>query len=130
MVMPFICSLFFFSGLCSLGLPGLSVFVAELNVFIGSWQRPETFYRTATILACMSIVVTAVYILRATGSSLMGPILNKEFLKLGDASWNERLASGVLIIGILVIGVTPFLVNDLITPSTKQLMMNIQNLLF
>jgi NADH-quinone oxidoreductase subunit M len=129
-VMPFICSVFFIAGLCSLGLPGLSGFVAEMNVFIGSWQRPETFYRTATILACMSIVVTAVYILRATGSSLMGPILNKEYLKLGDARWNERLASGVLIIGILLIGVTPFLVNDLIAPSTNQIMMNIQNLLF
>jgi NADH-quinone oxidoreductase subunit M len=127
-VMPFIASVFFIAGFCSLGLPGLSGFVAEMNVFIGSWQRAESFYRIATVVACMSIVVTAVYILRATGSALMGPVLNKDFRKLSDASWNERLASGLLITGILIIGITPFVVNDLIRPSTNQLMLNIQNL--
>jgi NADH-quinone oxidoreductase subunit M len=57
-------------GLCSLGLPGLSGFVAEMTVFMGSWQNPDKLYRLATILACASIVVTAVYILRATGKRL------------------------------------------------------------
>jgi NADH-quinone oxidoreductase subunit M len=32
---------------------------------MGAWQNPGTMYRIATILACASIVVTAVYILRA-----------------------------------------------------------------
>ena len=77
----------------------------------------------------MSIVVTAVYILRATGSSLMGPIKKKEYMALPDASWNERLAAGVLIVGILLMGLTPFIVNDLISPSTQQLMGNIQRIL-
>jgi NADH-quinone oxidoreductase subunit M len=128
-VMPFISSVFFIAGLCSLGLPGLSGFIAEMNVFVGSWQRAETFYRIATVIACMSIVVTAVYILRATGTSLMGPMKNKDYLNLTDAHWNERLASGVLIIGILIIGMTPFVVNDIIYPSTQQLMLNIQSIL-
>jgi NADH-quinone oxidoreductase subunit M len=128
-VMPFISSVFFIAGLCSLGLPGFSGFVAEMNVFVGSWQRAESFYRFATLVACMSIVVTAVYILRASGSSLMGPVTDKNYLRLDDAHWNERLASGVLIAGILVIGITPFLVNDIIYPSSQQLMLNIQNLL-
>lgn len=128
-VMPFISSVFFIAGLCSLGLPGFSGFVAEMNVFVGSWQRAENFYRIATLVACMSIVVTAVYILRATGSSLMGPIKNKDYSTLMDAHWNERLASGVLVIGILIIGITPFIVNDIIYPSTQQLMLNIQSIL-
>src|SRR5205085_5428687 len=63
--MPFISTVLFIVGLCSLGLPGLSGFVAEMTVFMGSWQHPDTFRRAATILACLSIVVTAVYILRA-----------------------------------------------------------------
>ncbi len=128
-VMPFISSVFFIAGLCSLGLPGLSGFVAEMNILIGSWQRAETFYRIITVISCMSIVVTAVYILRATGSSLMGPIRKKEYLTLHDASWNERLAAGVLIAGILLMGLTPFIVNDLISPSTQQMMGNIQRIL-
>jgi len=37
-------------------------------------QNPDKWYRLATILACASIVVTAVYILRAAGKTVMGPI--------------------------------------------------------
>src|SRR5437667_11372202 len=73
-IMPFICTVFFIAGLCSLGLPGFSGFVAEMTVFMGSWQHPDAFYRIATIAACASIVVTAVYILRAIGSAIMGPL--------------------------------------------------------
>src|SRR5207342_1709471 len=64
-VMPFITTVLFIVGLCSLGLPGLSGFVAEVTIFMGSWEKTDIFYRIATIAACMSIVVTAVYILRA-----------------------------------------------------------------
>jgi len=62
-MMPFISTIFVIAGLCSLGLPGLSGFAAEMTVFVGSWQNADSFYRIATIIACASIVVTAVYIL-------------------------------------------------------------------
>nr|MBA2761325.1 NADH-quinone oxidoreductase subunit M [Segetibacter sp.] len=103
--------------LCSLGLPGLSGFVAEITVFMGSWQNPDKWYRLATVLACASIVVTAVYILRATGRTIMGP-MNSAYETLTDAKWNEKLAAGILIIGIVIIGVAPFLINQLIGPGT------------
>ncbi len=118
-VMPFISTVFVIAGLCSLGLPGFSGFVAEMTVFMGSWEKADSFYRIATIIACASIVVTAVYILRATGKAIMGPIVNKEHLSLGDAGWNERLAAGLLILGIVVIGILPFLLKDLINPGTE-----------
>ncbi|MCY7310150.1 MAG: NADH-quinone oxidoreductase subunit M, partial [Chitinophagaceae bacterium] len=70
-MMPFISTVFFIVGLCSLGLPGLSGFVAEMTVFMGSWQNDDAFHRIATIAAAMSIVVTAVYILRAIGQTVM-----------------------------------------------------------
>jgi NADH-quinone oxidoreductase subunit M len=120
-VMPFIATIFILAGLCSLGLPGLSGFVAEMTVFMGAWQNPETMYRIATILACASIVVTAVYILRAVGKTMMGPIENTEYNLLKDAGWNERIAAGVLMAGILLIGVLPFLLTDLINPGTTEI---------
>src|SRR6187397_857942 len=55
-VMPFVTTVLFIVGLCSLGLPGLSGFVAEMTIFIGSWEHSGMFYRIATIVACMSIV--------------------------------------------------------------------------
>jgi NADH-quinone oxidoreductase subunit M len=120
-IMPFISTVFIIAGLCSLGLPGFSGFVAEMTVFMGSWQNPDGWYRLATILACASIVVTAVYILRATGKSIMGP-LNVSHSYLTDAAWNEKLAAVVLISGIVIMGVAPFLMTKLITPSTDVIM--------
>jgi NADH-quinone oxidoreductase subunit M len=120
-VTPFISTVFVIAGLCSLGLPGLSGFAAEMTVFMGSWQNPDKWYRLATILACASIVVTAVYILRATGKTIMGPISNT-YETLTDANWNEKLAAGILITGIVIIGVAPFLITHLIGPGTDEIM--------
>lgn len=119
--MPFIGTVLFIVGLCSLGLPGLSGFVAEMTVFMGSWEHPDTFRRVATVLACLSIVVTAVYILRAVAQTAMGP-LKDEFRNLTDATWNEKLAALILIAGIIAIGVAPFWLNDLISPGAEIIM--------
>ena len=119
--MPFIGTVLFIVGLCSLGLPGLSGFVAEMTVFVGSWEHPDTFRRVATVLACLSIVVTAVYILRAVAQTAMGP-LKDEFRNLTDATWNEKLAALILIAGIIAIGVAPFWLNDLISPGAEIIM--------
>lgn len=122
--MPFIITVLFIVGLCSLGLPGLSGFVAEMTVFMGSWQHPDAFRRVATILACLSIVVTAVYILRAVTKTAMGP-LTAGFEELKDATWNEKLAALILIAGILAIGVAPFWLNDLVSPGAEVIMKKI-----
>jgi len=123
--MPFIGTIFFIVGLCSLGLPGFSGFVAEMTIFIGSWQNTGAFYRIATVAACMSIVVTAVYILRAIGQIMMGPIKNENYLHLKDAQWNEKLAAIILVIGILIIGLLPSSLNNLISPAAELIMKKI-----
>ena len=117
-VAPFISSVFVIAGLCSLGLPGFSGFAAEITVFMGSWQRTGLLYRVATVLAIASIVVTAVYILRATGKVIMGP-MTTSYPGLKDAGWNERLAAGLLIAGIVVIGIAPFLLTKLIEDNPQ-----------
>ena len=132
-IMPFISTVFVIAGLCSLGLPGLSGFVAEMTVFMGSWQNPDTIYRVATILACASIVVTAVYILRAMGKVIMGPLLVNSGGSSShgtgnltiDAGWNEKVAAAILIIGILAIGMAPFWLNELISADTGVIMRKI-----
>ncbi len=123
--MPFITTILFIVGLCSLGLPGLSGFVAEMTVFMGSWQVNDSFHRIATIMATMSIVVTAVYILRAIAATAMGPIKNKNYLQLKDAAWNERLAAIILVAGIIAIGIAPGWLNDLLRPAAEVIMKRI-----
>lgn len=121
-IMPFISTVFVLAGLCSLGLPGLSGFVAEMTIFIGSWQHGGGMYRVATILACASIVITAVYILRAIGRAIMGPVTDARYSVLPDATWNERLAAIVLGAGILAIGVAPFWLTNLLGPGVNSIM--------
>ncbi len=121
-VIPFLSTIFILAGLCSLGLPGLSGFVAEMTVFQGAWQRPETFYRLATVLGCLSIVVTAVYILRASGKVVMGPIVDEHHKHITDARWNEKLASVILLLAILAIGTAPFWLTDLLNPGSEMIM--------
>ena len=123
-MMPFVSTVFVIAGLCSLGLPGFSGFVAEMTIFVGSWERADGFYRITTIIACASIVVTAVYILRAVGKVIMGPAETK-FQHLGDAGWNEKLAAGLLIGGIVLMGIAPFIITDIIKPAASEIMKNI-----
>ena len=111
--LPFISTVFVIAGLCSLGLPGLSGFVAEMTVFVGSWENKSLWVRLATILSCASIVVTAVYILRASGKVIMGPI-RETFSTLSDAVWYEKMAAIFLLAGIFVMGIAPFLLQYII----------------
>ncbi|TCN68949.1 complex I subunit 4 family protein [Acetobacteroides hydrogenigenes] len=119
--MPFIGTSFIIAGLCSLGLPGFSGFVSEMTVFVGSWERAGLFYKVATILAASSIVVTAVYILRAVGTAIWGTIKNAEFKQLTDATWNERFAVILLVAGIVFIGTMPFWLTNLIGPDVQEI---------
>ena len=123
--MPFVITLLFIVGLCSLGLPGLSGFVAEMTVFMGSWQHPDTFSRAATVLACLSIVVTAVYILRAVTKVAMGP-LTESFEQLKDAAWNEKLAAIILLAAILAAGLAPNCLINLVSPGAEIIMQKMQ----
>lgn len=114
--LPFIMTILFIAGLCSLGLPGLSGFVAEMTIFVGSWQHADAFHRAATLVSCISIVVTAVYILRAVGQIAMGPLRDAS-RSMSDAAWYEKTAALLLVSGLFFIGVAPGWLNELLDPS-------------
>ena len=116
-VMPFLSVCYVIAGLASLGLPGLSGFVAEMTVFVGAFEHADTFYRVMTVVAATSIVITAVYILRVVGRLLYGNVLNPAHLSLKDATWDERFAVVCLIIAVAGIGLAPGWIADLISGS-------------
>ncbi len=116
-VMPFLGVVYVIAGLASLGLPGLSGFVAEMTIFVGSFQHTDTFHRILTIAAASSIVITAVYILRVVGTLLFGPIKNDHFLHLKDALWFERLSTLTLLLAIAAIGMAPLWLSNMINFS-------------
>ena len=116
-VMPFLSVCYVIAGLANLGLPGLSGFIAEMTIFVGSFQNNDVFHRTLTIIACSSIVITAVYILRLVGKILYGTCTNKHHLELTDATWDERIAVICLIVCVAGLGMAPFWVSHMIGES-------------
>ncbi|WP_114783592.1 complex I subunit 4 family protein [Botryobacter ruber] len=118
-VIPFISAIYVIAGLASLGLPGFSGFVAEMNIFVGSFQQEGLFHRVATLVSVSAIVVTAVYILRVVGIMLMGPVKNEEFLDLPQATWYETTGILLLLLPIVGIGVAPLWLSDMILKSIQ-----------
>ena len=116
-VIPFISAIYVIAGLASLGLPGFSGFVAEMNIFVGAFEHEDMFYRVATIISVSAIVVTAVYILRVVGIMLMGPVKNNAFLTLEKVTWYEKLGIMLLLIPIVGMGVAPLWLSDMILES-------------
>ena len=126
-VVPFLAVSYVVAGLANLGLPGFSGFVAEMTIFVGSFQNADTFHRVCTIVACTSIVVTAVYILRVVGKILFQKIPNPDFLKLTDATWDERLAVGGLIFCVAGLGTAPFWAQEIIYDAVGPIIQHIGN---
>jgi NADH-quinone oxidoreductase subunit M len=125
-IIPFLGVVYVIAGLASLGLPGLSGFVAEMTIFFGAFQHTDTFHRFLTIFAISSIVVTAVYILRVVGILLFGPVKNDHFLHLEDAKWYEKMATVTLVLCIAAIGIAPLwlsnMIGDSIVPIVNKLL--------
>lgn len=116
-IMPFLSVCYVIAGLASLGLPGLSGFVAEMTIFVGSFEHTDMFHRVFTIVACCSIVITAVYILRVVGKLLYGPVHDEHHLTLTDARWFERLSTITLIVCVAAIGCFPNWINEMLQHS-------------
>ncbi len=116
-VMPFLAVCYMIAGFASLGLPGLSGFIAEMTIFVGAFMHTDMFHRAVTVVACASIVITAVYILRVVGTILLGPLTDDKFNSITDAEWHEKAVTIMLIVAIVGIGMAPFWLSDLIVQS-------------
>lgn len=127
-IMPYLGVCYVIAGLASLGLPGLSGFVAEMTVFVGAFQETDTFHRVFTIIACTSIVITAVYILRVVGKLLYGSVVNEHHYALTDANWYERFSTTILIIAIAGIGLAPLWLSDMIRTSLDSVLAAIERM--
>jgi NADH-quinone oxidoreductase subunit M len=127
-IMPFLSVGYVIAGLANLGLPGFSGFVAEMTIFVGSFANNDVFHRTATIIACTSIVVTAVYILRVVGKILYQKVADPHYLELTDATWDERVAVCCLIFCVAGLGLAPLWADNVISGSVGPIIEHIHSL--
>lgn len=112
---PFIGVAMTFAGFASLGLPALSGFVAELLVFLGTFQK----YEVMTIAGVIGVLLSAGYILWMIERVFHGPPM-EEWQHIEDANrWWERIPVGALVLVIIAVGVYPQVLLDIIEPSIE-----------
>jgi NADH-quinone oxidoreductase subunit M len=111
-VTPVLAGVFLVSGLSSLALPGLSTFVSEFLVLVGTFQR----YRVAAVIATVGIILAALYILLMYQRMMTGP---KPETAVGtrDLSGREKWVVAPLLAAFIVLGFYPKPVLDVINPA-------------
>ena len=121
-IMPFLSVGYVIAGLANLGLPGFSGFIAEMTIFVGSFEVAGTFHTACTVIACCSIVVTAVYILRVVGKILFQEVADPHYLQLTDATWDERFSLCCLIFCVAALGMAPLWASNVIADGVAPIL--------
>jgi NADH-quinone oxidoreductase subunit M len=119
--MPWLATSFYIAGLASLGLPGLFGFIAESHVFLGGFFGNEwgnrALAKALTIIATLSIVVTAVYVLRGLAQVFQGPLDEAKFGQVNGSTLPEKISSGMLVATLAIGGMLPWFFIDLVQSS-------------
>ena len=112
--MPLIGTFFVFAGLASLGLPGLSGFVAEIMVFLGTFP----VWGWAAGICAFGVVVAAGYVLWMVQRAFFGPapaeggLPVRDYEELVDANWVDMVPVIALSVSIIVVGVYPWVITE------------------
>jgi NADH-quinone oxidoreductase subunit M len=119
-VAPLLAGTFLVAGLSGLSLPGLSTFVSEFLVLVGTFTR----YKVPAIIATSGIILAAVYILWMYQRTMTGPPAEK-VVGMRDLSKRELLAIVPVLALLVVLGFYPKPALDMINPSVKATMVRV-----
>jgi len=101
-----------FAFFAALGLPGLSGFIGEALVFLGSFN----IYPALTITALLGVVLGAAYLLWTIQRAFLGPV-NDKWKELKDINFREAMSLLPLAVIVLILGIYPMPMIDLIDTS-------------
>ena len=113
-VTPVMAWMFFLAGMSSLALPGLSSFVSEFLVLVGTFTR----YPVHAIIATFGIVLAALYILIPVQKALHGPTTPGNE-NLSDLNLREKIAIAPVMAIIIVLGFYPAPLLKTINPAAS-----------
>jgi NADH-quinone oxidoreductase subunit M len=116
-VAPLLAGLFLIAGLAGLSLPGLSTFVSEFLVLVGTFTR----YKAAAVAATIGIILAAIYILWLYQRTMTGPV-RPETERMPDLRARELWAAGPLVALLIFFGVFPQPLLNIINPAVQQTM--------
>jgi NADH-quinone oxidoreductase subunit M len=116
-VTPIMAWTFFIAGMSALALPGLSSFVSEFLVLVGTYTR----YPWAAVTATVGIILSALYVLILVQRSLHGPVAPGNE-NLPDLTRREKIAIAPVLAIIIFLGFFPKPLLDVINPSVANTM--------
>jgi proton-translocating NADH-quinone oxidoreductase, chain M len=119
--MPLWASILAFTSFASLGLPGLSGFWGEFLVLFGTFNKGNTFSKVMVYLAVLGIVLGAAYLLWMLQRVIFGKA-NEKLGELKRLSWLEAVTLTPLIVIIIVIGVYPTPLVNMINTSVTYIL--------
>jgi NADH-quinone oxidoreductase subunit M len=119
-VAPVLAGLFLVSGLAMLSLPGLSTFVSEFLVLVGTFTR----YRAAAVAATVGIILAAIYILWLYQRTMTGPV-RPEVARMPDLKARELWAVGPLVALLIVFGFFPQPLLNIINPAVRHTLVQV-----
>ena len=121
-IMPFAAFVFILAGMSSMGMPGFAGFWAEFNIFMGMWDR----FPLISVLAAISIPITAAYILRAVYTVFFGEVKDPSFYTLPKLTWQEYTGASILAVVILITGLYPSILTEMIGSGVQPIAQAIQ----
>jgi NADH-quinone oxidoreductase subunit M len=138
--MPFVATAFILGGLVSMGMPGLSGFVAEFPIFSGVWRGPVidastlrlaymptfNYYPIIAILSALGIIVTAAYVLRVAQQVFAGEFNEERFPGIVDVKWWDKLALILLMGSLLFLGFFPSIMSGMVESAMAPVVTAIQ----
>jgi NADH-quinone oxidoreductase subunit M len=121
--LPFAAWAFVFAGVASMGLPGFSGFVAELQVLVGAWLAKPWW----TAAAGVGIVIGVAYTWRALQKAFFSDLAPAEHIHdhehaLAPITWPEYAGVALLGAATIAVGIFPRLLLDSIEPAVKALL--------
>ena len=119
-VTPVIAGVWLFAGLSALSLPGLSTFVSEFLVFVGTYQR----FPVAALIAVPAVLLASIYILWMYKRTMTGPRPDLGRL-VPDITTREKLVVAPLIAAFLILGFFPRLALDVINPAVEKTLVHV-----
>jgi NADH-quinone oxidoreductase subunit M len=117
-VMPFAAIGFIIGGLVSMGMPGFSGFVAEFPIFLGVWGAQWL----VAVIASISIIVTAAYIMRNIRSVFFGSLPAKFEGHVADVTPLDKIAIFTLCLLMVSIGLFPWLMVPMVQTGVDNIL--------
>ena len=137
--LPWLVIPFVIGGLVSMGMPGLSGFVAEFPIFMGVWNgtsidlsavfslNPSNYYNWIALIAVLGIIITAAYILRAVHNVFFGEYDEHKWHDMRPILAIDKFALIMFCALMIIIGLAPNVIAPIVESGMLPVVQRVQN---